>query len=161
MFVRVLAGERDLITILVSIISILMYISVVMKYVTIRVLNLSSILSSDGCNIHTEFELLTFFLFSRCEETGVSSQVHKDYLVPAFRFPSQTLYVFVFSPVCATRSAHPILLDFIVQLTFEQEYTSCKFFPMQFSPGIQCFLCFRHESTFASCFEIPQAAFFP
>jgi hypothetical protein len=51
MFVRVWAGVRDLVTILVSIISILMYISVVMKYVTIRVLNLSSILSSDGCNL--------------------------------------------------------------------------------------------------------------
>ena len=40
MFVRVWAGERDLVTILVSTISFLMYISVVMDYVTIRVLNL-------------------------------------------------------------------------------------------------------------------------
>ena len=57
MFVRVWAGERDLVTILVSTISFLMYISVVMDYVTIRVLNLSSILSSTGCNFHTDFDL--------------------------------------------------------------------------------------------------------
>ena len=55
MFVRVWAGERDLVTILVSIISYLMYISVVMDYVTVCVLNLSSILSSNGCNFHTDF----------------------------------------------------------------------------------------------------------
>jgi hypothetical protein len=53
MFVRVWAGERDLVTILVSTISYLMYISVVMDCVTI--LNLSSILSSNGCNFHTDF----------------------------------------------------------------------------------------------------------
>ena len=40
MFVRVWAGERDLVSILVSAISYLMYISVVMDCVTIRVLNL-------------------------------------------------------------------------------------------------------------------------
>ena len=39
MFVRVWAGERDLVTILVSTISFLTYISVVMDYVTTRVLN--------------------------------------------------------------------------------------------------------------------------
>ena len=44
MFVRVWAGERDLVTILVSTISYLMYISVAMDYVAVRVLNLSSIL---------------------------------------------------------------------------------------------------------------------
>jgi len=48
-----LGGERDLVTILVSTISFLMYIYVVMDYVTIRVLNLSAILSSNGCNFHT------------------------------------------------------------------------------------------------------------
>ena len=42
------AGERDLVTILVSIISFPMYISVVMEYVKICVLNLSSILSSNA-----------------------------------------------------------------------------------------------------------------
>jgi len=40
---KVWAGERDLVTIIVTIISFLMYISVVMEYVTVRVLNLSSI----------------------------------------------------------------------------------------------------------------------
>ena len=58
MFVRVWAGERDLVTILVSTISFLMYISVVMDYVTVRVFNLSSVLSSDGCNFHTDFVIL-------------------------------------------------------------------------------------------------------
>ena len=70
MFVRVWAGERDLVTILVSTISFLMYISVVMDCVTVRVLNLSSILSSNGCNFHTDFDLLSFFLFIRCVGTG-------------------------------------------------------------------------------------------
>jgi len=55
MFVRVWVGERDLVTILVSTISYLMYISVVMDCVTVRVLNLCSILSSIGCNFHTDF----------------------------------------------------------------------------------------------------------
>ena len=63
MFVRVWAGERDLITILASIISYLMYISVVMDCVTVRLLNLSSILSTNGCNFHIDFDLLSFFLF--------------------------------------------------------------------------------------------------
>ena len=62
--------ERDLVTILVSTISFLMYISVVMDYVVIRVLNLSSILSSNGCNFHTDFDLLSFFLFIRCVGMG-------------------------------------------------------------------------------------------
>jgi len=57
MFVRVWAGERDLVTVLVSIVRFLMYISVVMDYVTIHVLNLSSILSGNGCNFHTDFDL--------------------------------------------------------------------------------------------------------
>ena len=45
-----------------------MYISVVMDCVTVRVLNLSSVLSSNGCNFHTDFDLLSFFLFTRCED---------------------------------------------------------------------------------------------
>ena len=61
MFVRVWAGERDLVTVLVSIVRFLMYISVVMDYVTIRVLNLISISSSNGCNFLTDFDLLSFF----------------------------------------------------------------------------------------------------
>ena len=69
MFVRVWAGERGLVTILVSTISYLMYISVVMDYVKISVLNLSSILSSNGCNFHTDFDL-SFFLFIRCVGMG-------------------------------------------------------------------------------------------
>ena len=68
MFVRVWAGERDLVTILVSAISFLKYISVIMDYVTI--LNLSSNLSSNGCNFHTDFDLLSFFLFIRCVGMG-------------------------------------------------------------------------------------------
>ena len=51
MFVRLWAGERDLVTILVSTISFLMYISVVMDCVSFRVLNLSSILSSNGRSV--------------------------------------------------------------------------------------------------------------
>ena len=39
-------GERDLVTILVSIVSFLMYISVVMDCVTIRALKLSSTLTN-------------------------------------------------------------------------------------------------------------------
>ena len=70
MFVRVWAGERDLVTILVSTISFLMYIYVVMDYVAIRVLNLNSILSSNGCNFHTDFDLLSLFLFICCVGTG-------------------------------------------------------------------------------------------
>ena len=61
---KVLTWERDLVTILVNIISFLMYISVVLGYVTIHVLNLSFILSSNGCNFHTGFKLLSiFFVF--------------------------------------------------------------------------------------------------
>jgi len=66
MFVRVWAGERDLVTILVSTISFLMYMSDVMEYVTIRILNLSSVLSSNGCNFHTDYDLFSFFLYTRC-----------------------------------------------------------------------------------------------
>jgi hypothetical protein len=66
MFIRVWAVERDLVTILVSAISYLMYISVIMDYVTI--LNLSSILSSNSCNFHTDFDLLSFFLFTLASE---------------------------------------------------------------------------------------------
>jgi hypothetical protein len=69
-FVRVWAGERDLVTILVSTISYLMYISVVMDCVTVRVLNLSSILSSNGCNFLRDFDLLSFFWFIRCVGMG-------------------------------------------------------------------------------------------
>ena len=61
---KVLTWERDLVTILVNIISFLMYISVVLGYVTIQVLHLSFILSSNGCNFHTAFKLLSiFFVF--------------------------------------------------------------------------------------------------
>ena len=57
------ARERDLVTILVSIISFLMYISVVMEYVTVRVFNLSSILSSTGCNFCTNLIVTSLFVY--------------------------------------------------------------------------------------------------
>ena len=66
LFVRVWAWERDLVTILVSTISYLMYISVVMDYVIIRVLNLSSVLSSNGCNFHTDFLFIFLFVYPLC-----------------------------------------------------------------------------------------------
>ena len=42
--------------------SYVLYISVVMDCVTVRVLNLTSILSSNGCNFYTDFDFLSFFL---------------------------------------------------------------------------------------------------
>jgi len=50
--------------------SYVLYMSVVMDCVTVRVLNLSSVLSINGCNFHTDFDLLSFFLFIRCVGMG-------------------------------------------------------------------------------------------
>jgi hypothetical protein len=39
-------------------------------------------------------------------------------------FPANNLYAFLFSPIRATCSAHPILLDLIILIILDQEYKS-------------------------------------
>ena len=60
-FVRVWAGERDLVTILVSTISFLMYISVVMDYVTIQCAGLFYVCKGlgGGTRSHSPAQTLT------------------------------------------------------------------------------------------------------
>ena len=66
---EVWVGERDLVIILVSAMSLLMYIYLLLWVCYNSCTYLSSILSSSG-KFHADFDLLSFFLFSRCVGAG-------------------------------------------------------------------------------------------
>ena len=48
-------------------------------------------------------------------------------------FPTKTQYASLLSPICATRSAHAVLLDFIKHVIFGEEYTSLSYSLCSFS----------------------------
>ena len=68
---EVWVGERDLVIMLVSTMSLLMYISIVMDMLQFMYCTyLNFILSSSGRDFHADFDLLSFFWFSRCVWAG-------------------------------------------------------------------------------------------
>lgn len=59
-------------------------------------------------------------------------------------FTSQTLYVFLFSPMCATCPVHLILIALKIWIIFDEEYKSwsfCRLHPEELE-GLTCSQCF-------------------